>query len=397
MRVVNMVPDMQYQMQQSENSLSTALQQVSTGLRVNQLSDDPSASAAMVVSLTRSASVDQYTKNISALQSQMQTADSVISSVVTQLSSAITLGTEGANSTSNADNRAAIATQIQAVLSSVVAQANMSYQGAYLFGGSVTNTQPFVRASTSYTSGSTSLSMSTPLTPGSVTTISDATTGQSLVFKASAGDTVAGLANAVSSAISSGRLSQGTSVAINGSGRLQVDSAGASTGIVVSSNDSALGGMSASGTLVPNAYAYVGNSSVNNVQIGEALSVHTNISGSTLFGNGTNVLSSLASLVSALQSGNTDQIGAATSAISTALNNLSQQRIPFDNSINQLNAQDTFLGQETVTLSMQQKSLVGIDLATAATNLSQAEQQNSAVLAAAAKVLPQTLLQYLQP
>jgi hypothetical protein len=36
-------------------------------------------------------------------------------------------------------------------------------------------------------------------------------------------------------------------------------------------------------------------------------------------------------------------------------------------------------------------------LATAATNLSQAELANSAVLAAASKVLPQTLLNYLAP
>jgi flagellin-like hook-associated protein FlgL len=40
--------------------------------------------------------------------------------------------------------------------------------------------------------------------------------------------------------------------------------------------------------------------------------------------------------------------------------------------------------------------LVGIDLATAATNLSQAQLNNSTVLAAAAKVMPQTLLDYLK-
>ena len=49
MRVTNMVPDIQYAMQQSQTALSAALQQVSTGLRVNQPSDDPAAAAKMVV------------------------------------------------------------------------------------------------------------------------------------------------------------------------------------------------------------------------------------------------------------------------------------------------------------------------------------------------------------
>jgi flagellar hook-associated protein 3 FlgL len=97
-----------------------------------------------------------------------------------------------------------------------------------------------------------------------------------------------------------------------------------------------------------------------------------------------------------LQSGTLTDIGTATIAVSTALNYVSQQRVPLGNSIAQLNSQESYLNQETVTLSTQQTSLVGIDLATAATNLSQAETTNNAVLAAAAKVLPQTLLDYLQ-
>ena len=78
------------------------------------------------------------------------------------------------------------------------------------------------------------------------------------------------------------------------------------------------------------------------------------------------------------------------------MTHVSQQRVPLDNSISQLSSQETYLGQETVTLKTQQTSLVGIDLAEAATNLSQAELTNSAVLAAAAKALPQTLLDYLK-
>ena len=54
MRVTNLMPDTQYGIQQSEQSLSTALQQLTTGKRVNQISDDPTAYANNVRSLAQS-------------------------------------------------------------------------------------------------------------------------------------------------------------------------------------------------------------------------------------------------------------------------------------------------------------------------------------------------------
>jgi flagellar hook-associated protein 3 FlgL len=166
---------------------------------------------------------------------------------------------------------------------------------------------------------------------------------------------------------------------------------------VVSSNDAVLGSMSAaSGTAVANAYAYVGNSDVNSVQVGDSLNVATNLPGNQLLTSGANVNGSLTNLITALQSGTTAQIGAATTAITSAVSYVSQQRVPLDSTISQLNSQESYLGQEKITLTTQQTSLVGANLADAATNLSQAELDNSAVLAAAAKVMPQTLLQYLQ-
>jgi len=295
MRVTNSVADTQYQMQLSQQALTVALQQVSTSKRVNQLSDDPVASANMVRSLAASANVDSYTSNASSVLGKLQTADSALSSVVTALNQAITLGTSAANSTLTDANRQAIATQVQGILTTVVAQANTSYQGSYVFAGSDTDTVPFTADATS--------------TDG---------------------------------------------------------------------------------------YVYNGNSSVNEVQIGDSTSVASNIPGNKIFTAGADVIGSLTNLVTALQGGSLTDIGTATTAITTALNYVGEQRVPLDNAIAQVDSQETYLRQETVTLTTQQTALVGIDLATAATNLSQAETTHSAVLAAAAKVLPQTLLDYLQ-
>jgi flagellar hook-associated protein 3 len=400
MRVTSMMPQVQYDIQQSESSLATAEQQVSTGLRVQQLSD-PSASANMVRSLMESSTIDQYTKNVSALQSQMQTASSALSQVVTAMTSAVSSGTAGSSQSLTASNLTSIAASVEGLLQTVVAQANTSYEGTYVFGGSATTTPPFVQASTSYSSatGSSSspLTASTALTAGSETTISDAGTGESFTFTAQSGDTVSTLEQAVAGAVSAGTLSAGTTATIDSNGQLNISQSSGSSGVVVASDDSALGTMNAnSGTQVADSYAYVGNSEVNRVSVGSSLSIATNIPGSTLFGTGSNVISSLTNLVKALKGGDTSTISAATQAVSTALSNFDTLRVPLDEGVSEMTSQESYLSQETITLTSQQTSLTGISTAEAATNLAQAELDNNAVLAAAAKALPQTLLQYLQ-
>jgi flagellar hook-associated protein 3 FlgL len=399
MRVANMVPDMEYNLNQSQQALAVALQQVTTGLRVNQPSDDPGASATVTISLASSATVDQYTKNISTVNSQMQTADSALSTMVTSLNAAITLGTTGVSDSLSTANKQAIATEVEGVMNTVVSEANTSFQGVYLFAGSASTTPPVVQASTIYTSslGSTAspLSPATPLTAGSVTNVSDASTGQTLTFTAAAGDTIGTLQTAIANAAAAGTISSSADTAFV-QGKLEIGSGSTTDGIVVSSNDPVLGTMTANpGSAIPNSYAYVGNSAVNLVQVGNSLGIATNLPGDQLFAAGANVLGSLSGLISALQTGTPTQVQTANAAVTTSLAGVTQQRVPLDNSISQLSSQESFLSQETLTLSTQQTALVGINLSISATNLAQAETTNSAVLAAAAKVLPQTLLSYL--
>jgi flagellar hook-associated protein 3 FlgL len=290
-----MVPNMLADLAQSQSALNTALQEAATGKSVSQPSDNPSASADMVQNSIETANVDQYTQNTSSALSMVQTADSSLSSVVTSLTQAISLGTEASNGTINASNLQAIATQVQGILSSVVSQANTDYEGVYLFGGTASTTAPYTASSSS-----------------------------------------------------------------------------------------------ASG------YTYNGNNNSNSVAIGDDQSVQVNLPGSQVFSNSTtDVLGSLSSLVSAIQSGSSSAIESATSSVSAALSYVDQQRVVYGNAETQLNSQETYLQNETVNLTSQQTSLIGIDEATAAETLSADETANSAALAAAAKVLPTTLLNYL--
>ena len=80
----------------------------------------------------------------------------------------------------------------------------------------------------------------------------------------------------------------------------------------------------------------------------------------------------------------------------TAFDSLTGQRIFYGNAVNQLNSTQSFLQQEQVTLKSQANNLVGADLTKAATDLTQATTAHDAALAAAAKILPTSLLDYLR-
>jgi len=125
-----------------------ALQQVSSGQKLNSISDDPVAAATLVNLKTESSSDAQYLQNISSLTGPMQVADSALSSVVEALTSAQSLGVEGGNGTVNTEERQAIAQQVQALQQEVMGLANTAYNGQYVFAGTATTTQPYAADAT---------------------------------------------------------------------------------------------------------------------------------------------------------------------------------------------------------------------------------------------------------
>jgi flagellar hook-associated protein 3 FlgL len=111
---------------------------------VNEPSDNPTAAGLLVENNDQATFNSGYLQSISAVQGQLSTADSTLSSVTSALQQAISLGVEGANGTVSASDQAAIVTQLQGIQSQLVSLANTTYQGNYVFGGSITNTAPDV-------------------------------------------------------------------------------------------------------------------------------------------------------------------------------------------------------------------------------------------------------------
>jgi flagellar hook-associated protein 3 FlgL len=193
-------------------SASTAQEQtltseLSSGLAVATLSANPVAASANVGLASSLSQLDSFVQSSNTTQALMQVTDSTLGEVVTQLTSAISLATQGANGTLNTADLQSIGNEVSGIRDTVLSLANTSYQGNYIFSGSQGSVKPF----TLNTNGA----LATVTYAGDTTTQSVVTPGgQSLqvnvpgsaVFTATTGD-VLGTLNQLISDLQSGSSS----------------------------------------------------------------------------------------------------------------------------------------------------------------------------------------------
>jgi flagellar hook-associated protein 3 FlgL len=149
--VSKMVPALD-QTQVAQQQLTNEL---SSGVRVTSLSDDPVAAGENVLLLNQIQRDDSFTQTTSLVQGRLQVGDAALGSVVSQLTQAISLATGGNNGTLNASQLQAIANQLAGIRDEVTSLANSNYQGQYIFGGGQTSTPPFTTTSSLTTPATT--------------------------------------------------------------------------------------------------------------------------------------------------------------------------------------------------------------------------------------------------
>jgi flagellar hook-associated protein 3 FlgL len=133
----------------NQQQIATDEQEIASGQSVNLPSDNPAAAALLAQNASQTSQADQFERSVGNIQGEMQSADSTLNSVTSALQQAISLGVEGATGTVNSADRAALATQVQGIQSQLLSLANLSYQGNYVFGGTATQTVPYVLDSNS--------------------------------------------------------------------------------------------------------------------------------------------------------------------------------------------------------------------------------------------------------
>jgi flagellar hook-associated protein 3 FlgL len=279
----NYVTNLTASLDQSTSEEDTLTSELSSGLRVATLADDPVAVAQSTLLGSSIAQDDTFVQTASGETSRLQVTDSTLGDVVTQVTSAISAAVAGNNGAAlNASDLVSVAQSLSGIRDQVLSLANTSYQGQYLFGGSQGSTPPFTL---------------------------DATTN-------------------------------------------------------------------------PATANYTGDNNIQYVETPNGQKIQVNLPGSAVFGAaGTGVLGALNQLISDFSGGAASAtITADTSALTTALGQLSSQRSTLDSALSRLQSTSTYVQTEESQLTVAQGNLVSSDPATVATQLSQAETQHQALL-----------------
>ena len=130
--------------QRAQSDVATATTIASSGLRVQQASDDPAAWAAAQRDKVRETLTDGRGQTISTARETLDQTDGALASISGIVSQARALAVQGANASYSASDRADLGTQVAGLFKQAIAAANaQGGDGEYVLGGTVSTTAPF--------------------------------------------------------------------------------------------------------------------------------------------------------------------------------------------------------------------------------------------------------------
>ncbi len=128
----------------SSSNYETLQDELSTGRRINEPSDDPNGASQAMTVRSLLVNISQYQSDASSATSFLKYTDSQISSVVSLVQSARTTAVAAANSgTTDSSEDSAYAATIQSAIDQLTNLANSSYGGENIFAGQKTTTAPY--------------------------------------------------------------------------------------------------------------------------------------------------------------------------------------------------------------------------------------------------------------
>ena len=143
MRITNkmMTNNALYNINNNKNLLSNLEQQYSSGKKITKPSDDPIVAVRALKFRTNLAELNQYyEKNIPDALAWMDVTESALNTVNSIITSMNTYCNQGANDYPTAEDRNAIATNLEQLKGQLYQEGNTNYAGRYVFSGYKTDT-----------------------------------------------------------------------------------------------------------------------------------------------------------------------------------------------------------------------------------------------------------------
>jgi flagellar hook-associated protein 3 FlgL len=128
---------------QISDSMQQAQNQVTTGLKVSQVSDQPDVISTLLATRASLSTSQQISSNLGQIGTEVDSGEQALQSAVTLFDQVQTLGASGVTSTSTADTNATLAQQAGSVLQEMVGLADTNEGGRYIFAGDSDQQPPY--------------------------------------------------------------------------------------------------------------------------------------------------------------------------------------------------------------------------------------------------------------
>jgi flagellar hook-associated protein 3 FlgL len=142
-------------LQQSLNRLDTTQQQLSSGKKINQPSDDPYGTSQAMGLNGQLSALNDYTNNITDGTAWTQQATTSLGDIDSMVQRVRELVVQASNGTYTQSDLNASAAEVNQLIDAIKQEANASYNGQYIFSGTSTGTAPYQTGSTDTYQGGT--------------------------------------------------------------------------------------------------------------------------------------------------------------------------------------------------------------------------------------------------
>ena len=139
------IRDAQAQLERAQQEIAKRTQELSSGRRLNALSDDPPSSFAAVLGHGELGKLDSYARATDSVESRLTIIDSVLNDIIVQITAAMTLAAASRGSEVKPQQLEVNATQLEYVRDTILSDVLTQFNGTYLFSGNATTTEPYTK------------------------------------------------------------------------------------------------------------------------------------------------------------------------------------------------------------------------------------------------------------
>ena len=126
-----------------QQQLATTQQQLSTGLRINQPSDDPYGASLAIQLKNDMAGLSNYQSSVTDGTAWASAADTSLTNIMSMLQRAQELTVQASNGDESPTDLSSTADEIDQLADAMKQEANAQYNGQYIFSGTATGTAPY--------------------------------------------------------------------------------------------------------------------------------------------------------------------------------------------------------------------------------------------------------------